>query len=126
VGPFLDDMPRRFEAADLVLARSGASTVAELAAAGKPAVLVPLPTAADDHQRKNAEVMAEAGAAHVLLEPDLTAEQLEGTLSDLLAAPDELRRMSENARTLAHPDAAERIASMAMALARGDFPRQPV
>jgi len=70
--------------------------------------------------------MAEAGAAHVLLEPDLTAEQLEGTLSDLLAAPDELRRMSENARTLAHPDAAERIASMAMALARGDFPRQPV
>ena len=91
VAPFLDDMPRRFEAADLVLARSGASTVAELAAAGKPAVLVPLPTAADDHQRKNAEVMAQAGAARVLLEPDLTAEQLKGTLSDLLASPGELR-----------------------------------
>ncbi len=123
VQPFLDDMPRRFEAADLVLARSGASTVAELAAAGKPAVLIPLPTAADDHQRKNAEVMGEAGAARVLLEPDLTAAQLDGTLSDLLAAPDALRRMAENARTLAHPDAAERIAAMAIALARGDFRR---
>jgi len=125
VAPFLDDMPRRFEAADLVLARSGASTVAELAAAGKPAVLVPLPTAADDHQRKNAEVMADAGAARVLLEPDLTPAQLEGTLSDLLATPEDLRRMAENARTLAHPDAAERIAAMAMALARRDFRKQP-
>jgi UDP-N-acetylglucosamine--N-acetylmuramyl-(pentapeptide) pyrophosphoryl-undecaprenol N-acetylglucosamine transferase len=126
VAAFLDDMPRRFEAADLVLARSGASTVAELAAAGKPAVLVPLPTAADDHQKKNADVMAEVGAARVLLEPDLTAEQLEGTLNELLAAPDELRRMAGNARGLAHPDAAERIAAMAMALARGDFRREPV
>lgn len=124
VEAFLDDMPRRFEAADLVLARSGASTVAELAAAGKPAVLVPLPTAADDHQRKNAEVMAQAGAARVLLEPDLTPMQLEGTLSDLLAAPEELHSMADNARTLAHPDAAERIAEMAIALARGDFRKQ--
>ena len=124
VAPFLDDMPRRFEAADLVLARSGASTVAELAAAGKPAVLVPLPTAADDHQRKNAEVMAQAGAARVLFEPDLTPAQLEGTLSDLLAAPQDLRTMADNARTLAHPDAAERIAQMALALARRDFRRQ--
>ena len=78
---FLDDMPRRFEAADLVLARSGASTVAELAAAGKPAVLIPLPTAADDHQRKNADVMAQAGAARILPESDLTPDQLEGTLA---------------------------------------------
>jgi UDP-N-acetylglucosamine--N-acetylmuramyl-(pentapeptide) pyrophosphoryl-undecaprenol N-acetylglucosamine transferase len=126
VAAFLDDMPRRFEAADLVLARSGASTVAELAAAGKPAVLIPLPTAADDHQRKNAEVMAQAGAARMLLEPDLTPAQLEGTLVDLLAAPEQLQVMAQNARTLAHPDAAERIAGMAMALARGDFRRQPV
>jgi UDP-N-acetylglucosamine--N-acetylmuramyl-(pentapeptide) pyrophosphoryl-undecaprenol N-acetylglucosamine transferase len=124
VEAFLDDMPRRFEAADLVLARSGASTVAELAAAGKPAVLIPLPTAADDHQRKNADVMAQAGAARVLPEPDLTPEQLESTLVDLLATPEDLRRMAENALSLAHPDAAERIAGMAMALARGDFRRQ--
>jgi UDP-N-acetylglucosamine--N-acetylmuramyl-(pentapeptide) pyrophosphoryl-undecaprenol N-acetylglucosamine transferase len=124
VEAFLDDMPRRFEAADLVLARSGASTVAELAAAGKPAVLVPLPTAADDHQRKNAEVMAQAGAARVLLEPDLTPAQLQGTLSDLLTQPDTLKTMAENARSLAHPDAAERIARMAMALARRDFRKE--
>ena len=120
VEAFLDDMPRRFEAADLVLARSGASTVAELAAAGKPAVLIPLPTAADDHQRRNAEVMAQAGAARVLLEPDLTPEQLEGTLADLFARPESLHAMAEAARTLAHPDAAERIARLAMGLVRQD------
>jgi len=121
VEAFLDDMPRRFEAADLVLARSGASTVAELAAAGKPAVLIPFPQAADDHQRSNAEVMAQAGAARVLLEGDLTPEQMEGTLSDLLGRPESLREMAEHARSLARPDAAQRIAGMAMALARGDF-----
>ncbi len=121
VAAFLDDMPRRFAAADLVLARSGASTVAELAAAGKPAVLIPFPQAADDHQRRNAEVMAEVGAARVLLEADLTQEQLLGTVSDLLAAPEKLREMAGSARTLAHPDATERIAGMALALARGDF-----
>jgi len=124
VAAFLDDMPRRFAAADLVLARSGASTVAELAAAGKPAVLIPFPQAADDHQRRNAEVMAEVGAARVLLEADLTPEQLLGTVSDLLVAPEKLREMAESARTLAHPDAAERIAGMAMALARGDFRKE--
>lgn len=125
VQPFLDDMPRRFGAADLVLCRSGASTVAELAAAGKAAVLVPFPQAADDHQRRNAEVMVEAGAARVLLEPDLTPEQLLGTLVDLLGDPGRLRAMAESARTLAHPDAAQTIASMTMALARGDFRADP-
>lgn len=125
VRPFLDDMPRRFAAADLVLARSGASTVAELAAAGKPAVLVPFPQAADDHQRRNAEVMVQAGAARLLLEPDLTPEQLQGTLLDLLGDPEGLRTMAENARTLAHHDAAQRIASMTMALARGDLRPAP-
>ncbi|MGB7171276.1 MAG: undecaprenyldiphospho-muramoylpentapeptide beta-N-acetylglucosaminyltransferase [Acidobacteriaceae bacterium] len=125
VRPFLDDMPRRFADADLVLARSGASTVAELAAAGKPAVLVPFPQAADDHQRRNAEVMVQAGAARVLLEPDLTPEQLQGTLVDLLGDPERLRTMADNARTLAHPDAAQKIARMAMALARGDSRSDP-
>jgi len=124
VEAFLDDMPRRFEAADLVLARSGASTVAELAAGGKPAVLIPFAQAADDHQRRNAEVMAQAGAARVLLEGDLTPEQLQGTLSDLLTQPEKLREMAESARSLAHPDAAERIAGMAMALARRDFRKE--
>lgn len=118
VAPFLDDMPRRFEAADLVLARSGASTVAELAAAGKPAVLIPFPQAADDHQRRNAEVMADAGAAALLLEAELTPQALLGTLTRLLRDPARLQEMSANARSLAHPDAAERIAAMTLSIAR--------
>jgi len=109
---FLDDMPKRFEAADLILSRSGASTVAEHCAAGKPSLLVPFPLAADDHQRKNAEAMAETGAAEMLLEKDLTAELLERTLLRLLTDRPALARMSEQARKLAHPDAAERIAAM--------------
>ena len=117
VEPFLDDMPRRFEAADLVLSRSGASTVAELCAAGKPAVLIPFPQAADDHQRRNAEVMAQAGAACLLLEAALTPEVLEATLSELLTGPAHLTVMSEKARSLAHPDAAEQIARITVELA---------
>jgi UDP-N-acetylglucosamine--N-acetylmuramyl-(pentapeptide) pyrophosphoryl-undecaprenol N-acetylglucosamine transferase len=119
VAAFLDDMPRRFAAADLVLARSGASTVAELCAAGKPALLVPFPQAADDHQRRNAEEMERAGAAHVMLEAELTPEKLLGTLRDLLGDRARLEQMAAAARTLAHPDAAERIAGMAMEMARG-------
>ncbi|MBT9330346.1 undecaprenyldiphospho-muramoylpentapeptide beta-N-acetylglucosaminyltransferase [Acidipila sp. 4G-K13] len=118
VHAFLDDMPRRFEAADLVLARSGASTVAELCAAGKPAVLVPFPQAADDHQRKNAEVMAGAGAAKMLIEADLTPSLLEATLRELLDNAAALAAMGERARSLAHPDAALRIAAMVAAMSR--------
>ncbi len=84
VSAFLDDMPLRIEAADLVLARSGASTVAELCAAGKPGLLVPFPQAADDHQRKNAEVMASGGAARMLIQAEMTEEILLSTLVGLL------------------------------------------
>jgi UDP-N-acetylglucosamine--N-acetylmuramyl-(pentapeptide) pyrophosphoryl-undecaprenol N-acetylglucosamine transferase len=118
VAAFLDDMPRRFEAADLVLARSGASTVAELAAAGKPAVLIPFPQAADDHQRHNAAAMADAGAARMIVESELSPELLRETLASLLLHPGQLRRMADAARPLAHPDAAQSIAAMAMAVAR--------
>lgn len=118
VHAFLDDMPARFAAADLILARSGASTVAELAAAGKPSVLVPFPQAADDHQRKNAEVMAEAGAAVMILEAELTPDRLCRELAQLLASPEELSAMSARARTLAHVDAAEVIARMVRRIAR--------
>ena len=113
VHAFLDDMARRFEAADLVLSRSGASTVAEEMAAGKPALLVPFPGAADDHQRKNAEVMAEAGAATMLIEAETTPDRLLASLTAMLGNRAELRVMGERARTLAHPDAASRIAAMA-------------
>jgi UDP-N-acetylglucosamine--N-acetylmuramyl-(pentapeptide) pyrophosphoryl-undecaprenol N-acetylglucosamine transferase len=116
VHAFLDDMPRRFEAADLVLSRSGASSVAELAAAGKPSLLVPFPQAADDHQRKNAEVLAESGAAEMLLERNLTPDKLQETLIRLLKDRAGLERMSKQARKLALVDATRRIAGMVEAI----------
>ncbi len=118
VAAFLDDMPRRFESADLVLARSGASTVAELCAAGKPAVLVPFPQATDDHQRKNAEVMVAGGAARVLIEAELSDEILCGVLVGLLGDRAELKRMNASGKELARPNAAADIAGMVVELAR--------
>jgi UDP-N-acetylglucosamine--N-acetylmuramyl-(pentapeptide) pyrophosphoryl-undecaprenol N-acetylglucosamine transferase len=100
----------------VVLARSG-STIAELCAAGKPSVLVPLPTAADDHQRKNAEVLAEAGAAVMLLQRDATPEAMEKTLVELLLDPEKRERMAAAARGLARPGALERIAGLILRLA---------
>ena len=119
VHAFLDDMPRRFEQASLVLARSGASTVAELCASGKPALLVPFPLAADDHQSRNAEVMVAAGAAVLLPESLLTPDRLLESLLALLNDAGRLASMSERARLLAHPDAAERIAERVRSLAGG-------
>jgi UDP-N-acetylglucosamine--N-acetylmuramyl-(pentapeptide) pyrophosphoryl-undecaprenol N-acetylglucosamine transferase len=110
-------MPAQFWASDLILARSGASTVAELAASGKPSLLVPFPQAADDHQRKNAEVLVEGGAAQMLLEQDMNGAALLAALSGLLKHRQELSEMSERARTFAHPQAAARIAEMVAVLA---------
>jgi len=117
VQPFLDDMPKRFEAADLVLARSGASTVAELAAAGKPSVLVPFPQATDDHQTKNAEVLAKENAAKLILERDLTEVVLLETLTNLLTNEANLTAMAKQAKDLARPQAAADIAAMVVSLA---------
>jgi UDP-N-acetylglucosamine--N-acetylmuramyl-(pentapeptide) pyrophosphoryl-undecaprenol N-acetylglucosamine transferase len=118
VKAFLEDMPRQFDESDLILARSGASTVAELAASGKPSLLVPFPQAADDHQRKNAEVLVEAGAARMLLEQDMTSQKLLGELAPMLQKPENLRAMSARARGFAHPRAAVRIAEMVAGLTR--------
>jgi UDP-N-acetylglucosamine--N-acetylmuramyl-(pentapeptide) pyrophosphoryl-undecaprenol N-acetylglucosamine transferase len=117
VQAFLEDMPRQFAEADLILARSGASTVAELAASGKPSLLVPFPQAADDHQRKNAEVLVEGGAATILLEKDMTAAALLQALTGLLTNRQKLTEMSARARTFAHPKAAARIAEIVANLA---------
>ena len=118
VNAFLDDMPARVGQAHLVLSRSGASTVAELTAAAKPAVLVPFAAAADEHQRRNAEVMQNAGAAVMLEEKDLaTPALLLSTLRSLLVAPDRLASMAQAARAQSHPGAAERIAARLMELA---------
>jgi UDP-N-acetylglucosamine--N-acetylmuramyl-(pentapeptide) pyrophosphoryl-undecaprenol N-acetylglucosamine transferase len=100
------------------MARSGASTVAELAAAGKPSLLVPFAASADEHQKRNAEAMADAGAAEFLQEWDLDVPgKLLNTLTGLLTSPKQLAAMGEAARTQAHPDAAERIADRLAALA---------
>jgi UDP-N-acetylglucosamine--N-acetylmuramyl-(pentapeptide) pyrophosphoryl-undecaprenol N-acetylglucosamine transferase len=116
VEAFLTDMPAQYAAADLVLARSG-STVAELCAAGKPSLLVPFSQAADDHQRKNAEVLVEAGAAVMLLQRDATPEELERALVGLLLDPARRGQMAAAARSLARPGALERIAAMVLRLA---------
>jgi UDP-N-acetylglucosamine--N-acetylmuramyl-(pentapeptide) pyrophosphoryl-undecaprenol N-acetylglucosamine transferase len=118
VRPFLDDMAARLGQAHLVMARSGASTVAELTAAGKPAVLVPFAAAADEHQRRNAEAMEQAGAAAMLQEKDLdTPGLLLSTLRSLLKAPDRLAAMAQAVRAQSHPGAAERIAARLVELA---------
>ncbi len=116
VTAFLDDMPARFADASLILCRSG-SSVAELAAAAKPAVLVPFPRAANDHQRANAEAFARAGAAEMILEAEMTPGHLEDRLRALLTDPEALGRMSAAARSLARPDALTRIATMLEELA---------
>lgn len=119
VQPYLDDMPAEFAASDLILCRSGASTMAELGAAGKASLLVPFALAADDHQRRNAEVFRDAGAAKMLTETGLAEpERLLDELTTLLADPDGLRAMGERARALARPDAVREIAAMVARLAR--------
>jgi UDP-N-acetylglucosamine--N-acetylmuramyl-(pentapeptide) pyrophosphoryl-undecaprenol N-acetylglucosamine transferase len=114
---FLDPVAAEMQAADLVLGRAGATTLAELAASGTPAVLIPLPTAADDHQRKNAEALERAGAAVMLLQPTLTPARLVETIAALAADRGRLARMADAMRTLARPDAAAAIADRVVALA---------
>jgi UDP-N-acetylglucosamine--N-acetylmuramyl-(pentapeptide) pyrophosphoryl-undecaprenol N-acetylglucosamine transferase len=111
VEPFLDDMAARFAEAHLIMARGGASSVAEIAAAGKPSLLVPFAAAADEHQKRNAEAMMAAGASVMLEEPELEVEgKLLDALTGLFATPARLGAMGAAARMQAHPDAAERIA----------------
>ncbi len=114
---FIEDMPAAFARADLVVCRSGASTVAEITAAGKPAIFVPFPRAADDHQRVNAEALARSGAAVVVEESKLEGVWLAETIAALLGDSRRLQIMSEAARELAHPNAARDIAAMAARVA---------
>src|SRR5271163_1119602 len=114
---FIEDMPAAFARADLVVCRSGASTVAEITAAGKPAIFVPFPRAADDHQRINAEALAREGAAVVVEESKLEGVWLAETISALLGDSRRLELMSGAARGLAHPHAARDIAAMAARVA---------
>jgi UDP-N-acetylglucosamine--N-acetylmuramyl-(pentapeptide) pyrophosphoryl-undecaprenol N-acetylglucosamine transferase len=110
--PFISQMPAAFAAADLVVCRSGAGAVCELAAAGKPSVLSPFPFAADDHQTRNAQAMERAGAARMVRDADMNGEKLFGLVAELAGSAGELERMGEAARRLAHPGAARRAAEI--------------
>jgi UDP-N-acetylglucosamine--N-acetylmuramyl-(pentapeptide) pyrophosphoryl-undecaprenol N-acetylglucosamine transferase len=110
--PFIAGMPAAYARADLVVSRSGAGAVSEIAAAGKPSILVPFPYAADDHQRHNAEAMAKAGAALVILEAGIAGPVLFDAVAGLLANPARLESMGRAARALARPGAARRAADL--------------
>jgi UDP-N-acetylglucosamine--N-acetylmuramyl-(pentapeptide) pyrophosphoryl-undecaprenol N-acetylglucosamine transferase len=119
VQAFISDMPRQMADADLVVARAGATTLAELTAAGRAAILIPFPHATDDHQRANARTIEAAGAAVMLEEKDLTGERLAADLRVLLTDDQRRQAMAMRARGLARPDAAEVIAARAEALMKG-------
>jgi UDP-N-acetylglucosamine--N-acetylmuramyl-(pentapeptide) pyrophosphoryl-undecaprenol N-acetylglucosamine transferase len=117
-------MDREMSRADLLVCRAGATTLAELTAAGRPAILIPLPTATDDHQRKNADVLRRAGAVEVIDQRDLTRDVLAERILALAADPARRNEMAKAARQMAHPDAAARIVDRALLLAgdRGERP----
>jgi UDP-N-acetylglucosamine--N-acetylmuramyl-(pentapeptide) pyrophosphoryl-undecaprenol N-acetylglucosamine transferase len=105
-------MPAAFAAADLIVCRSGAGAVSELAAAGKPSVLVPFPFAADDHQTRNAEVMQRGGAARLVADGEMDGARLYSLVAGLAREPESLARMGEAARKFARPGAARRAAEI--------------
>jgi len=116
--PFINDMAAAFAEADLIVCRAGAGAVAELAAAGKPSVLVPFPYAADDHQLHNADAFERAGAARLVLDRHWTGAKLYEMVTSLVADRAELDRMGDAARRFAHPEAAARAAEILEEVAR--------
>lgn len=119
VRTYIDDMVASFAAADLVICRAGATTTAELTAAGKAAIMIPFPFAADDHQRKNAEALEAAGAARMILQQDLSGESLAEGLQTLIRDGGKLSEMEEASRRLARSDAAAAAVDLIEGLARG-------
>jgi UDP-N-acetylglucosamine--N-acetylmuramyl-(pentapeptide) pyrophosphoryl-undecaprenol N-acetylglucosamine transferase len=116
--PFFRDLPARIAGANLVIGRSGASTCAELAVIGRASILVPLPGSIDQDQAANARVLAEAGGALVQKQPGFTADWLASQLAHFIENPGELAAMAEKARSVAVPDATERLADLVFAVAR--------
>lgn len=112
VRSYIDNMMADFAAADLVLCRAGATTTAELIAAGKASIMVPFPFAADDHQRKNAEALQASGAARMILQQELSGDRLAAEIEKLVQSPQEIDRMEEASRKLAHGDAAAAAVDM--------------
>jgi UDP-N-acetylglucosamine--N-acetylmuramyl-(pentapeptide) pyrophosphoryl-undecaprenol N-acetylglucosamine transferase len=112
VSAFIQDMPAAFSQADLIVCRAGAGAVAELAAAGKPSVLIPFPFAADDHQLKNAEAFQQAGASLLFVDREWTGEKLYEMVMELWKSAERLDEMGRKARALAHEGAAQRAAEI--------------
>jgi UDP-N-acetylglucosamine--N-acetylmuramyl-(pentapeptide) pyrophosphoryl-undecaprenol N-acetylglucosamine transferase len=119
VTAFIDDMPAAFAEADMVVCRSGAGAVAELAAAGKPSLLVPFPFAADDHQTANARALERAGAAGLVPDGEMTGERLASEIVSMASEPGLLERMGAAAKRLARPGAAARAADLLEQLSDG-------
>jgi UDP-N-acetylglucosamine--N-acetylmuramyl-(pentapeptide) pyrophosphoryl-undecaprenol N-acetylglucosamine transferase len=116
---FFVDLPARLAGSHLVIARSGASTVSELAAAGRPAILVPLPTAMDNHQYFNANAFEDVGGGWVMMQDGFTAASLAARLEAFLTAPETLSRAAHNAHKLGSPDAAQKLADLVLSVASG-------
>jgi len=106
IRPFISDLFVEFAKADLIICRAGATTCAEVSAAGKAAIMIPLPTAADDHQRKNAEALERAGAAKIILQNDLSGKSLADEIISLIESPATITEMESAAKSLGRPDAA--------------------
>lgn len=112
VRKYIDDMVAAFAAVDLVICRAGATTTAELMAAGKASLMIPFPFAADDHQRKNAEAMETAGAAKMILQQDLSPQRLAREIETLVNEPEKVTAMEHAARNLSHGDAAAKVVDL--------------
>ncbi len=119
VRPFIEDMAEAYGWADLVICRSGALTVSELAAVGVAAILVPFPAAVDDHQTHNAQYLVKEGAAVLIADRALTAERLADELRELCSGRGKLLAMAQKARQLAKPRATQELANSCLALAKG-------
>lgn len=116
---YISDMVSQFEKTDLIISRAGATTCAEVAAAGKVAIMIPLPTAADDHQRKNAEALENNGAAKMILQKDLTGESLANVIKDFISSPEKISEMEKNAKQMAKKDAGAATVDLIKDLASG-------
>ena len=118
---FFVDLPARLAASHLVIARSGASTVSELASSGRPAILVPLPTAMDNHQYYNANAFEDVGGGWVMAQDGFTVDSLAARLEAFLMAPATLSKAAENAKRLGSPDAAEKLAALVLSVGGGQW-----
>jgi UDP-N-acetylglucosamine--N-acetylmuramyl-(pentapeptide) pyrophosphoryl-undecaprenol N-acetylglucosamine transferase len=112
VAPFIGNMAERFAQADLIVCRSGAITVAEIAAAGRAAIFIPFAAATDSHQLRNAQVFANSGAARLIPQPELTPQRLTQEIFSLLDSPQTLAQLESKARALAHPRAVNEIVNL--------------